>query len=234
MQHHCFTVSSSEAHLPVKYWVKRSSVETECKVDTNKQNKCSICTVSRAVTQSHRPPAASFVTLRQNNHSPALVQASIKVTGGSLWSTDAWVNECPPTLFHPLLTQGRGFMVTDSDPELTSLCVATETEELRKREEAGRWRVTAHHSEGEEARSESFTSVWAAHLSVPHIWQSAVFPCFELLHKTICLFHFSCFYNVQTIRHTRLCSTQCTQNYNILIPVSTGSGKQNNATVHAM
>lgn len=35
-----------------------------------------------------------------------------------------------------LLSQGRGFTVSDSDPELTSPCVATETEELRKREEA--------------------------------------------------------------------------------------------------
>lgn len=39
-------------------------------------------------------------------------------------------------LFHLLLNQGRGFTVTGSDPELTSSCVAKETEELRKREEA--------------------------------------------------------------------------------------------------
>lgn len=56
-------------------------------------------------------------------------------------------------LFHRLLTQGRGFTVTDSDPELTSPCVATETEELRKREEAGQWGVTTLRSEGREKRS---------------------------------------------------------------------------------
>lgn len=52
----------------------------------------------------------------------------------------------PP--FHRLLTQVRGFTVTDSDPELTSLCVATETEELRKREEARRWEVMSQQSKG--------------------------------------------------------------------------------------
>ena len=56
-------------------------------------------------------------------------------------------------LFHRLLTQGRGFTVTDSDPELTSPCVATETEELRKREEARQWGVTTLRSEGREKRS---------------------------------------------------------------------------------
>lgn len=36
-------------------------------------------------------------------------------------------------LCHRVLARGRGFMVTDSDPELTSPCVATETDELRKK-----------------------------------------------------------------------------------------------------
>lgn len=56
-------------------------------------------------------------------------------------------------LFHRLHTQGRGFAVTGSDPELTSPCVATETEELRKREEARQWGVTTRRSEGREERS---------------------------------------------------------------------------------
>lgn len=103
-------------------------------------------------------------------------------------------------LFHRLLTQGRGFTVTDSDPELTSPCVATETEELRKREEAGQWGVTTLRSEGREKRSlfffmyncfclrlsccrlssrrrpiwhtDTHIQVWSQHYSLLLIWQS--------------------------------------------------------------
>lgn len=57
------------------------------------------------------------------------------------------------------LAHGRGFAVTEGDPVLTSPCVATETEELRKREEARRRRVTAWRSEGREEPSLSFY-VW--------------------------------------------------------------------------
>lgn len=73
---------------------------------------------------------------RQRDYSSALVRASIKVTGGSLWSTDAQVSEgfCPSSIVSSL--REGGLMVTDSDPDLTSPCVATETEEKRKREEA--------------------------------------------------------------------------------------------------
>lgn len=56
-------------------------------------------------------------------------------------------------LFYRLLSQGRGFMVTDSDPKLTSPCVTTETEELRKREEARRWGVMTRLSEWREEQS---------------------------------------------------------------------------------
>lgn len=58
----------------------------------------------------------------------------------------------PP--FYRLCTQGRGSTVTVSDPELTSPCVATETEELTKREEVRRWGITTRRSEGTEEQSE--------------------------------------------------------------------------------
>lgn len=61
--------------------------------------------------------------------------------------------------FPPPLAHGRGFAVTEGDPVLTSPCVAMETEELRKREEARRRRVMAWRSEGREERGLSFY-VW--------------------------------------------------------------------------
>lgn len=94
----------------------------------------------------------SFVTDKKRKYISALIQSSIKVREISLWSTDAHINEYPP--FYHVCTQGRGSTVTDSDPELTSPCVATETEELTKREEVKRWGITTQHSEGTEEQSE--------------------------------------------------------------------------------
>lgn len=75
-----------------------------------------------------------FVTETTGRFDSALVQMIIKVTGRSLWWTDASEQEgFPPRLYHFLALEWA--TVTKSDPVLTSPCVAKETKELRKREE---------------------------------------------------------------------------------------------------
>ena len=118
---------------------------------TNKQNKNSICTLRAAISQSVLLlPPRSFVTERRRDRlqlrSCFVLHKSHRE---SLWSTDAWVNQgFSPPRFNRLPTRGRGSTVTGGDPELTSPCVATETEELRKREEVRALGVTTRQSEG--------------------------------------------------------------------------------------
>ncbi len=122
-----------------------------------KQNENGICTLRAAVSQ----PILLLLLLPHSFVSERL-REKLQLCSCSVLHKSHWgkfmVDRCLRKwglfpLFHRLLTQGRGFAVTDSDPELTSPCVATETEELRKREEARRWGVTTRWSEEREERS---------------------------------------------------------------------------------
>lgn len=98
------------------------------------------------------------------------------------------------------LAHGRGFAVTEGDPVLTSPCVATETEELRKREEAGQRRVTAWRSEGREEWSLSF-----------YVWLS--------VSASVCV-AFLVGADTHKSRITHFCSASCSLIWCILMPPS--------------
>lgn len=108
---------------------------TACTLKINKQNENSICTLRAAVSQPNLLLLPlSFVTERLRDK---LRLCSCLVLHKS-HRGKFMVDRCSRKrglfpLCHRVLARGRGFMVTDSDPELTSPCVATETDELRKK-----------------------------------------------------------------------------------------------------